>query len=137
MIIIPGVNMSTWKITPFFHLLFELYSLVYFIFVFQNLQTQFRGIPYLHYFLVSKIHIYILTMTLSSLLTWISFSCIKFANFWYNMFCSKFDTNLAQVPWTVKLKFAFLPVNVVLVCFFSCLILKILYLLTYLFLPVK
>ena len=36
--------MITRKMTPFFHLLFEVYSLVYFIFVFQDLQIQFHGV---------------------------------------------------------------------------------------------
>ena len=39
MTIIPGENMITRQINPFFHLLFQFYSLVYFIFVFQDLQN--------------------------------------------------------------------------------------------------
>ena len=52
-----GVNMITRKMTPFFHLLFEVYSLVYFIFVFQDLQNSVPWGHPLHYVLVCKIHI--------------------------------------------------------------------------------
>ena len=64
--------MITRKMTPFFS---------------STLRVLFVGIfhlvPPLHYVLVCKIHMYIPKMTLSSLLTWISFFYIKFANFWY------------------------------------------------------
>ena len=78
--ITPGVNMITRKMTPFFHLLFKFYQLVYLIFVFQHPEYS---VPTLHFVLFWKIHIYMPKMTLSSLLTWIFFLYIKFANFLY------------------------------------------------------
>ena len=39
MTITPGANMITRQTTHFFHLLFELYQLVYFIFAFKDLQN--------------------------------------------------------------------------------------------------
>ena len=66
---------------PFFHLLFELSSLVYFIFAFSKFISF--GSPPLHYFLVCKIHIYMPKITLLRLLTQLSFFYIKFASFWY------------------------------------------------------
>ena len=83
--LLSSANMITRKMTPFFHLLFEFYSLVYFIFIFQDLQNSvpWGPCPPLHYVLVCKIHIYMPKTTLSSLLTWLCFFYIKFTNFWY------------------------------------------------------
>ena len=54
----------------------------------------------LHYVLVCKINIYVLKMTFLSRLTLeILFLC---KIFWYNMFCSKFVTNLVPIPWTIQ-----------------------------------
>ena len=53
----------------FFHLLFELYLLVISFLHFKTFKIQFCGVPFLHYVLVCKIHIYMQKMTLSSLLT--------------------------------------------------------------------
>ena len=64
---------------------------------FLNLKTfkiQFLGVPLLHYLLVCKIHTYMPKITLSSLLTQISFFYRKFANFWCITF---FVCNLIQI----------------------------------------
>ena len=50
---------------------------------FKTFKIQFYGVPPLHFFLVSKIHIYMSKITRSSLLTWISFFYIEFPDFWY------------------------------------------------------
>ena len=55
MTITPGVNMITRQNDPFFHLLFKLYQLVYFILAFKDLQNS---VPPLHFGLFCKIHIY-------------------------------------------------------------------------------
>ena len=78
---------------------------------FKTFKIQFHGVPPLHYVLVCKIRTYLLQMTFSSPLTWISFFYIKFAKFWYIMFCSQFDTNLVPIPWTM-------PFSVPLLMFF-------------------
>ena len=74
------VNMITRKITPFFKSNLQALSIGIFNFSFQDLQNW---VPPLHFLLLCKIHIYMPKMTLSSLLTWISFLYIKFANFSY------------------------------------------------------
>ena len=51
-------------LTPFFHLLFDLYLLVYLISAFQELQNSISGISHLPYVLVYKIHIYLSMMAL-------------------------------------------------------------------------
>ena len=84
MTITRGVDMVTRKMTPFFQLLFKLHQLVYFIFALQDLQNS---VSLLHFVLLYKIHIYMPKMTLSGLLTWISFLYVKFANFSY-IICS-------------------------------------------------
>ena len=78
---------------------------------FKTFKIQFHGVPPLHYVLICKIRTYLLQMTFSSPLTWISFFYIKFAKFWYIMFCSQFDTNLVPIPWTM-------PFSVPLLMFF-------------------
>ena len=80
--LLKGVNTISRQMTPFLHLLFKCYALIYFIFAFQNLQNSV-GSPTLNYFLVCKIHIYIPKFKLSRLLTWISFFFKKFTDFWY------------------------------------------------------
>ena len=93
----------TWELDKWphsFHLLLELYLLVYFIFAFQDLQNSapWGPPPPLHNALVCKICIYMPKMILSSLLTYISFSYIKFANFWY---ITCFVPNLIPIwPWS-------------------------------------
>ena len=49
--------MITKQMNTFFHRLFELYQLVYFIFAFQDLQNSTSRVPHLLYVLVCKIHI--------------------------------------------------------------------------------
>ena len=63
--------------TPFFHLHFELYLLVYFISRPSRISSM-GSLP-LHYILVCKIHIDMPQMTFSSLLTQVSFFYKKFA----------------------------------------------------------
>ena len=80
MTITPGVSMITRKIILFFfHLLFKLVLLVYFILHFTTFKIQFYGVPSLCCVLVCTIHIYMPKMTLS---TWIFFY-MKFVHFWY------------------------------------------------------
>ena len=57
----------------------------------------------LHYAVISKI-------ALSSVLTWISFFCIKFANFWYR---TSSVPNFAPMPWKLHkvLTIYFLNIN--------------------------
>ena len=55
-------------LTIFFHLLFELYLLIYLIFAFQELQNFISGVPHLFYVLVCKVHTY-LPVTIWRLLT--------------------------------------------------------------------
>ena len=82
MTITPEVNMITKQITPFFHLPIKLYSFVYFIFAFQDLQNLVSWSPSFAFVLACKTHIYMSKMTLSSLLTnAISFFYITFSNF--------------------------------------------------------
>ena len=66
----------------------------------ETLKTQFFGVPPLHYVLVCKTQIYMLKMTLSISLTYISFSYIKFANILYitNLFCSQANNNRVLIP---------------------------------------
>ena len=49
---------------------------------FKTFKIQFHGVCPLHYVLACKIHIYLPKMTLSSLLTWMSFFYTKFSSFW-------------------------------------------------------
>ena len=110
MTINPGANMITRQLTPFFFVN-SLSSIRWFI-SFLHLKTfkiQFLGVPPLYYFLVCKIHIFMLKMTLSRLFTQISFFYIKFKQF--NLFCSQFGNNLVPNPWTSNL--------------YACLILRI------------
>ena len=85
----PGVNMITRQMTPFFHLIFKLYPLVYFIFCIKDLQNS---VPWGPHFLAlcspltCEIYIYSPKITHSSnLLTEASFVYIKFAQFWYTI----------------------------------------------------
>ena len=76
-----GATITTRQMTPFF-----IYSLsstrccISFLHL-KTFKVQFLGVPSLRYFLVCKIHIYIPMMTLSRLLTQISFLYKKFSNF--------------------------------------------------------
>ena len=76
-----GATITTRQMTPFF-----IYSLsstrccISFLHL-KTFKIQFLGVPSLRYFLVCKIHIYIPMMTLSRLLTQISFLYKKFSNF--------------------------------------------------------
>ena len=72
-----GVNMITRKMTPFFHLLFKLYWLLYFIFAFKDLQNS---VTPLHFVLFCKIHIHMPHLKPVNMYI---FLYIKFANFWY------------------------------------------------------
>ena len=72
-----GVNMITRKMTPFFHLPFKLYWLLYFIFAFKDLQNS---VPPLHFVLFCKIHIHMPHLKPVNMYI---FLYIKFANFWY------------------------------------------------------
>ena len=72
-----GVNMITRKMTPFFHLLFKLYWLLYFIFAFKDLQNS---VPPLHFVLFCKIHIH---MSHLKPVNMYIFLYIKFDNFRY------------------------------------------------------
>ena len=72
------VNMITRKMTPFFSSVLQALSIGIFNFSFKDLQNLS---PLLHFVLFCKIHIYMPKITLSSLLTWISFLYVKFAKF--------------------------------------------------------
>ena len=74
MTITPGVNMITRKMTPFF--IYPSSSISWYV-----LLLHFK--TFCVFFLFCKIQIYMPKMTLSSLLTWISFLYTKFANFSY------------------------------------------------------
>ena len=64
------VNMITQQMEPFFHLLFELLSVgLFHLCIPKYLQNSISSVPYLHYVLVCKIHIYWPMMTLWSLFT--------------------------------------------------------------------
>ena len=76
------VNIITRQMTPFL-IYSQVYMLVCFLFAFRNLQNSISGVLHLHYVLVCKISIYMSMMLLWGPLTWISFSNIKLANFWY------------------------------------------------------
>ena len=41
-----------------------------------------------------------------------SFLYIKFASFWYHMFYSQFDTNMAPIPWTIMVFTRFLSFSI-------------------------
>ena len=71
-----GESMITRQMTQFLHLIIELYLLIYFIFLF-----------HLHFVPVYKIQIYKAKMTLSGLLTQISFFYITFVIFQYITCC--------------------------------------------------
>ena len=81
-----GVNMNEYN---FSHLIFELYPLIYFIFLLQELQNSIPWVPPSHYVLLCKIHTYMLKITLSSLIIENVLT-----------FCSQFDTNLTLISWT-------------------------------------
>ena len=78
------ITMITRQMTPFFFICSSSSIRWYISFLhFKTFKIQFCGVPFLHYVLVCKIHIYMQKMTLSSLLTQISFFYIKLANFLY------------------------------------------------------
>ena len=60
----------------------------------------YKGVPLLHYVLVNKCTFICHRWCFQSFNVNILF-LHKFANFWYSMFCSQFDANLAQVPWAI------------------------------------
>ena len=78
--ITPGVNMTTGQMTPFLFICL-LNSICWYISSshFKTFITQFWGLS-LHYVLVSKMHFYMPKMTLSRLLTYISYFYVTFAN---------------------------------------------------------
>ena len=80
MTITPGVNMITRKMTPIFSSTPQALSVGIFHFCISR-PSKFS--PPLHFALFCKMQIYMPKMTLSPLLTWISFLYIKFANFLY------------------------------------------------------
>ena len=71
-----GVNLTTRQMTPFFSSKLQTVSISMFHFCISR-PLKFSW----HYFLVSKIHIYMLKMALLSLLALISFLFITFPNF--------------------------------------------------------
>ena len=93
------VNKITRQINPFFSS--ALWALTAGIFHFSiSKPSKLYGSHPLHYVLVCKIHVYMLKMILSILLTDILFLnkiCLLLV---YNKFCSQFDTNLAAIPRT-------------------------------------
>ena len=85
MTITAGVNMITRKMTQSFFFT-ALQALLAGIFYFCISRPSKFSAP-IAFFLFFKIHIYMPKMTISSLLTWITFFYIKFANFLY-IICS-------------------------------------------------
>ena len=81
------VNLGV-KVIPPNNRIFLFYSLSFICWYisslhFKTFKVYFLEVPPFHYVLVCKIHGYMQTMILSSLLTLMSCFYIKFANFWY------------------------------------------------------
>ena len=69
------------RMSPFFSS--TLWTLFVGIFYFKTFKIQLHGVPSLHYVLVCNMHSYTPKVTLSTLLTQISFFYVNFSNFWY------------------------------------------------------
>ena len=89
MTLILGVNMITRQMTSFFHLLFELYPLVYILFLhFNTFKVMWNTHLHAKYDAFKLVSININKRKICQPLV-------------YNMFFSPFDTNLASIPWTI------------------------------------
>ena len=86
----------------FFHLLFELYLFVYFIFAFQDLQNSVpRGPLFALCSGLWNTHLPAKDDTFKSVNKDILLLRKIYQLLVYNMFCPQFDSNEAPIPWTL------------------------------------